>query len=257
MDMLTIKLRSLIFTSAFIVPVAASAEPGSIVISGKGRVSSAPEFVSLSITIKSICYNSSHDAATANAKMAIDALKVLEDFKKGGRDRLTASGGANALRTETTQVGNETRVLCEMKWHAENRLELQMADMASLPDLQDRLVSVLGSQGVLVGSSGGQTYAESSQPIFALYPETSKHLRDVAQGLAYDDGRSQLEVFRSRCAFVNLMLTSITPEFSFLYKVAGESIGVGHGGPVIPDEIEVTADLRMQWVFTPSVNCRF
>jgi hypothetical protein len=255
--MRNLTLRSLIFTGATILPITASAEPGTIVISGKGHLSAAPEFVSLSMTIKSICYDSSQDAAAANAKMATDALKVLESFKKSDRDRLTASGGANVLRTETTQVGNESRVLCEMKWHAENRLEIQMSDISSLPDLQDKLVNVVGAQGILVSSAGGQTYAESSQPMFALYPETSKHLRDMAQGLAYDDGRSQLDVFRSKCAFVNLMLMSITPEFSFQYKVAGESIGVGHGGPVIPDEIEVAAELRMQWTFTPSVNCRF
>jgi hypothetical protein len=213
--------------------------------------------VSLSVTIKSICYDSSQDAAAANAKMATEALKVLDGFKKTDRDRVTASGSANVLRTETTQTGNESRVLCEMKWHAENRLELQMADMSALPDLQDKLATAVGGQGVVLGVVGGQTYAESGQPLFALYPETSKHLREQAQGLAYDDGRSQLEVFRSRCAFVNLMLVSITPEFTYRYKVAGESVSVGSGGPVIPDEIEVSADLKMQWAFTPSVNCRF
>jgi hypothetical protein len=247
-----------LFLAALItLPITAFAESGTIVLNGKGSVSAAPEYVSFGVSIKSICYDTSQEAAMANAKLANDALKVLEGFKKSDHDKVTASGGANVMRTETTQVGNESHVLCEMKWHAENYLEIQMADIGSLPDLQDRVVNAVNGSGSVDRTLVSQTYAESSKPQFGLYPETSKRLRDVAPGLAFDDGKSQLEVFRSHCGFVDLMLVSITPEFTYQFKLAGVAIYGSSGGPVIPDELEITSDLKMQWAFTPSVSCRY
>ena len=248
--------RCVLLTAFITLPSAVFADPGAIVLVGKGSASSAPEYVSFSVAVKSICYASSQEAASANAKVANDALKVLESFKTGDRDKVTASGGANVLRTETTQVGDTSRVLCEMKWRAENYLEIQMANITSLPDLQDKVVRALNGAGSVDHSVVAQTYADIGMPVFNLYPETTKKLRDVAQGMAFDDAKSQLEMFRSHCAFVDLKLVNVSPEYTVRYKLAGESVFSGDdSGPIVPDEMEITADLRMQWAFTPSAAC--
>ena len=248
----------LLFMAVFISAAApALAEPGTIVLTGTGGASSAPEYVSYSLAITSICYNTSQEAAAANAKLANAAVAVLQGFKKDAKDKVTATGGANTIQTETTLVGVETHVLCEMKWRSENHLEIQMTRIADLPDLQDKLiVAVNGTSGIDAGAAT-QTYAEMGRPEFRLFPETSRQLRDTAEGLAFDDAKEQLHMLQSRCGFIDLRLVSLTsPEYSYAYKLAGELVSpYSSSAPVIPDELQVGASLRMEWAFTPSGAC--
>ena len=48
----------------------ADTNKGSIVMIGKGTASSPPEFVSFSVKVTSICYNTSQEAQAENAKLA-------------------------------------------------------------------------------------------------------------------------------------------------------------------------------------------
>jgi uncharacterized protein YggE len=249
-------LSSLLTTS---VP-ALSETAGNIVMIGRGAASVAPESVSFNIRITSICYNTSQDASQANSKLANEALQVLENFKKGDRDKITATGGGNTIQTETTQIGGESRVLCEMKWRSENHLSIKIARIQDLPDLQDQLLAAVSGSGTVDPTISTQTYAEIGRPEFQIYPETSKKLRDTAQVEAFDDAKQQLAALSSRCQFSELRLTSITPaEYSYAYKLAGERLPLGGGSstPVIPDEVEISAILRMEWAFNPQQDCQF
>jgi len=229
---------------------------GSIVLVGKGVSSSAPEFVSLSIKVSSICYQTSQDAQAANAKMANHIVKVLQTFKKDGRDKLTATGGANIRQTETTQIGSDSKVLCEMKWRSENHISLSIAKMDDLAELQDKIFSELNQSAEINPDQAEQTFAEISRPNFGLYPETSVKLRNLAQALALDDAKSQFDGLNARCAFVDPKLVSIMPpEFNYAMKSAGREAASYHS-PVIPDAMEVYATLRMEWEFTPDSACK-
>lgn len=230
---------------------------GTVVMIGKGAASSPPEFVSLSIKVSSICYNTSQDAQAANAKLSNAVLAVLEGFKKGERDKIVATGGANIRQTETTQIGLDSKVLCELKWRSENTLRISMARIEDLPSLQDKIFTELDQSADLNPDRVDQTYAEVGRPDFSLYPETSVKLRNDAEGLAYDDAKQQLTSLQSRCNFQNLQLISIVPpEYSFVAKRAGEVVAASYSGPMIPDEMEVHASLRMEWTYTPSAACK-
>jgi len=231
---------------------------GSIVLEGRGLATSAPEFVYFSVKITSICYESSQDAAAANAEVANRTLAVLNTFKKNERDKLTASGGANILQTETTQIGLESKTICELKWHAENFLNIEIANTKDLPDLQDQVLATVNAAGQLDPSVVAQTFAEIGRPEFHLYPETAKKLRESAQVMAFDDAKTQLTGLNAKCPFSNLRLVKVSPsEYSYLYKIAGERIPVhSTSTPVIPDEMEVQAILRMEWAFNPSASCQ-
>lgn len=230
---------------------------GSIVLVGKGVSSSAPEYVSLSIKVSSICYQTSQDAQAANAKMASRILEILKGFKKDDHDKITASGGANVRQTETTQVGIESKVLCEMKWRSENHLYLSMAKMDDLAELQDKIFSELNQSAEINPDQVEQTFAEVGRPNFGLFAETSVKLRNLAQGLALDDAKSQFDGLNARCSFVEPKLVSITPpEFNYAMKSAGGREATSYYSPVIPDSMEVYATLRMEWEFTPSSACK-
>jgi uncharacterized protein YggE len=105
-----------------------------------------------------------------------------------------------------------------------------------------------------------QTFSEFGRPEFHLYPETAKKMRESAQVLAFDDAKSQLNALSTRCEFTNLRLIRLSPaEYSYIYKLAGERMPVlSTSTPVIPDELEVSATLRIEWAFDPaSAACRF
>jgi uncharacterized protein YggE len=255
---MTGKINSLFVAAHVGMAGQAMAGPGKIALTGKGTSSRAPEYVSYSVTITSICYNSSEGAAAANAKLAKAAIEVLEGFKKESRDKVTATGGANVLQTEMIQVGSESRVLCEMKWRSDNHIQIEMTHISDLPELQDKLISAVSGANGVDATTVTQTYAEVGRPEFRLFPETTRHLRDAAEGLAFDDAKAQLQVFQARCSFLDLQLETLTaPEYGYAYKFAGEVIRVAGDSPtVIPDEIQVDASLRMEWSFTPSAVCR-
>jgi uncharacterized protein YggE len=238
----------------------AGANDGSVTLEGRGSSSSSPEFVSLGIVVTSICYDSSTEAAAANSEMANRILDVFQNFKRTDKDRITATGGANSLQTETTQIGAESKVLCEMKWHAENYLKIEMSNIDELPKLQDQVLAAIEGPGTIDPAHATQTFSEFGKPEFHLYPETAKKMRESAQVSAFDDAKSQLNALSTRCEFTNLRLIRLSPaEYSYIYKLAGERMPVlTSSTPVIPDELEVTATLRMEWAFDPgSAACRF
>lgn len=232
---------------------------GSITLEGRGSSSSQPEAVSFSIGVVSICYESSQAAAQANSDVARRVLDILQKFKRTDRDRVTATGGANVLQTETTQVGLESKVLCEMKWHSENFLKIQMSSIEDLPDLQDQVLQAINGTGRIDPTTATQTFAELGRPEFYLHRETSQNLRAEAQTRAFDDAEAQLRSLLSRCHFENLRLIRVSPsDYSYVYKLAGERIPTHESAaPVIPDELEVQATLQMEWAFDPTSTCKF
>lgn len=241
-------------------PLIAAENSGSVTLEGRGSSSNSPEFVSLGVAVTSICYDSSTEAATANSEMARRILGVFENFKRTDKDRIIATGGANSLQTETTQVGTESKVLCEMKWRAENYLKIEMSNIDELPQLQDQVMAAVQGLGTVDPAQVTQTFSEFGKPEFHLYPETARKMRESAQVLAFDDAKSQLNALTTRCEFTNLRLIRLSPaEYSYIYKLAGERMPVlSTSTPVIPDELEVTATLRMEWAFDPgSATCRF
>ena len=232
---------------------------GSISLEGRGSSSSQPESVSFGVNIISICYDSSQSASQANSEIARRVLDILQKFKRTDQDRVIATGGANVLQTETTQVGLDSKVLCEMKWHAENFLKIQMSSIQDLPDLQDQVLQAIDGTGRIDPTTATQTFAELGRPEFQLHPETAKKLRTEAQATAFDDAKSQLKSLQTRCQFENLRLIKISPsEYSYVYKLAGERLPAHESAtPVIPDELEVQATLHMEWAFDPATTCTF
>ncbi len=230
---------------------------GSIVLVGKGMASASPDYMSLSVKISSICYETSQDAQAANAKTSLRLLEILQGFKKDDRDKLTATGGANYRQTETLQVGLESRVLCELKWRSENTLTLASVKMDDLPLLQDALFSELNQAANVNPDDAEQTYAEVGRPSFGLFPETSTALRNKAQILALADAKSQFAGLNDQCVFLDPKIVSIIPpEFNYAVKSAPDRMAASYYSPVIPDAMEVQATLRIEWQFTPNSACK-
>jgi uncharacterized protein YggE len=254
--------RAALSTLAVIGAIAAAGPAhaaGSIVINATGRASAAPELVRVTVGVTSICYESSRAAKDANATLANSILTALRTFASDPRDEVHATGGVNVRQTEYVFDGGSSRVLCENKWRATNTLTIKTANIDALPDLQDALLAAVDLSAVDPGQMA-QTYGELSQPVFDIYPETSQRLRREAQIAAYDDARTQLETFQSRCALDDAQLTSIAPpEFSaFARGVNGEAMPAADSAstPVIPTDITVQASWRFEWSFTPSSDCK-
>ena len=255
------RIKSLLACSFFMVTTASLADEsvGSITLEGRGIATNAPELVSLTVAVTSICYNSSQEASQANAEISNQILEVMKKFQQTNEDQVTATGGANVLQTESIQVGLESKTICERKWHAENHLRIEMGQMLSLPDLQDQVLAVVRNAGGVDPNLATQTYAEFGRPEFHLRPESAKKMRETAQISAFDDAKAQLAALSTRCSFQNLRLVRVSPsEYSYVYKLAGERVpAYSTSTPVIPDEMEVQAVLRMEWEFDPTSGCQF
>lgn len=260
MNALKMRLRSfmtIVGLIGFASTLLAAGPRGSIVLDGQGSAERAPEFVSLSVRVTSICYETSREASDANAQLANQVLAVLQGFKASDGDKVTATGGANVRQTETTYTGSTSIVLCQLKWRAENVLSIRMANMASLASLQDQMVQALVGSSTDEATSAAVTYGEVDRPAFGLLPETSKTLRIEAQAAAYLDARAQYDGLMSLCAFRNPRVVSIAPP-SFVpgWKLAADGMfRAGATAPVIPDSMAVQATLKVQWEFTPSSQC--
>jgi uncharacterized protein YggE len=225
---------------------------GSVVIIGNGEAAAPPEVVRMSVSVTSICYDTSRGAKDANAQLANGLLGILQTYS-GADDHVTVTGGVNVRQTEYAQVGSATRTLCEMKWRATNSLTIATHDLARLPDLQDQVLGAIDASGP-DPEAVAQTYAELRQPSFELTPETMRSLRATAQANAYDDAKAQFDVFAARCQFQDAQLTNISPPTYDSYP-RQDGTAAGEGTPVIPDDINVTAQWRFEWTFTPTAGC--
>lgn len=235
---------------------AALESKGSVVFVGSGIASSPPEYVTLSINVTSMCYDSSTEASAANAKLANNLLSILQSFKKTDSDQVTATGAMNVRQTETSFIGSESRVICELKWRSTNSLQLRMTSLNDLPDLQDRVFAELGLSSVLDPSLVAQTFAEVGRPQFGIFSSRANELRNQATASAFDDGNSQFKALMARCPLIDPKLVTVTPpEYAFVAKRAGEVLSYS-SGPAIPDDMEMRVSLRMEWEFTPSSVCQ-
>jgi uncharacterized protein YggE len=230
---------------------------GSIEIYGNGEASSAPELATLSVSVVSVCYDSSRAAVDANAELANRVLKVLESYKKDKRDRIVATGGPSLRHTEYVDLGEGKRkVLCERKWKSTNLLTLRMADLKAVSDLQDAVLKAVGSEDI-TPTRVAQTYAQLSQPGFTVYPETQTRLRTEAQKRAWQDAKAQFDGFQATCRFRDVKLTTISPpSYHGIPKFA--EAPMPHAAPqtpVIPDELTMRVSWRFVWTFEPGGEC--
>jgi uncharacterized protein YggE len=226
---------------------------GSITVVGNGEASSLPEYTSVSVTVTSICFDSSVGASNANAALANKLLQTLRKYASGARDKVTANPGANVRTSVTVPVGSSWKTVCTEKWKATNTLTVEMGTITDLPKLQDELLTTV-DLAAPDPNQVAQTYAEVGQPFFHLYAETETKLRSEAETKAFADAQLQLKTFESLCDFQDTKLVQIAPpEYTVMPRAAGADIA--SGTPVIPDEIDVRASLTFQWSFEPTSDC--
>jgi uncharacterized protein YggE len=234
---------------------AADAATGTITLMGVGESSAAPEYSSVTVTVTSICYDTSRAAKDANAALASKLVETLKRYAVGERDKVTASGGPNVLETETTFVGSEVKTICNQKWKATNTLTIEMAKITALPDLQDEALAAVDAVA-LNPTQTAQTYADLGAPSFHLYPETESRLRGESQLKAYQDARAQLDGLAATCTFADPQLILIAPpEYSIIGRAGGADLAPGVATPILPDELVVRANLKFQWSFQPTSTC--
>ncbi len=100
--------------------MASSALAGEALISGQGQVLSDPDFVTLSINVSSVCYNSPEEARTANdnaARKIVDYLNTTLD-SKDFYNRVVATGGY----TSGYQSYRNNQVYCKNTYQKNHRI---------------------------------------------------------------------------------------------------------------------------------------
>lgn len=228
---------------------------GSIEIIGRGEMGSPPEFAEISATVTSICYESSREAKSANAALATEIVSIFKKQVRSTKDKVIATGGPNSRQTEYVySPGGATRVLCERKWRASNQIRLEVKDWSILPDVQDEVLAAVDKDAPDPGRTA-QSYAELSQPGFRLYPETMVKLRKEAQGLAWNDAKSQLDAFKSGCSFKNLRLTKVFEPMFVTHAKFGDVPSEAMNTPLIPDSLTIRAVWKFVWEFDPTPAC--
>jgi uncharacterized protein YggE len=248
-------LRSLVlFVAFFTIPVFANS--GTIQITGRGVAESAPEFTLIQVGVISRCYDTSREAKDSNAILANKIVDLLKTFARGQHDKVTASGGPNVRQTEYVQEpGGKMRVICEMKWRASNSLNLEMADISRIAELQDEILKLIDEESTKP-EIVKLTYGTLSQPGFNVRAETRLKLRKEAQQKAWADAKFQYDNFAEKCPFKNPQLKTVKePQFFAQYARGAEKAVPGEPTPIIPNEIEVHANWTFIWQFEPSAAC--
>lgn len=252
----------LLLAPFFVATYAAAADStrGSVEIIGHGESTSAPEFATMSVSVVSICYNTSLDAKNANATLANKIVTLFQGHRHGSKDKVIATGGVNVRETEYVDTGSSTRkVLCERKWKATNQITLETSELKMIPDIQDEVLKAIDEVDDVRPDKTDQTYAQLAQPGFSVYPETMQRLRKEAESKAWDDAKGQYDGFASKCDFQDSHLTSIAPP-TYAYPHFSDSPAPAHGGkqpetPILPDELSVQATWKFIWTYTPGGHC--
>ena len=119
-------------------------------------------------------------------------------------------------------------------------------------------LNFLGISGSLRKQSYNTAALHAAQQL--LPPGVTLETCDLADIPLYNDDvrekgyPASVEKFRARIAAADAVLI-VTPEYNYSAKSIMRSAGA-YSGPVIPDEMEVSAVLRMEWEYTPSAACK-
>lgn len=207
MRILSLLIVSLLFSSAF---------AGTIELTGEGFAERAPDFFKVTVTVTSMCYDSTQEAQTANRGLSQDIEEIfkLRKEKTAGSDYF-ASGSYTYRKTETDYVDGKNVTLCKNGYRASNTLTFKTTDLTSFSDLQDELFKKIDSfetESVVVKElSFKKTSANVSEPVKDLTRETRKAMQKEVYETAAADAMTQLEALVTACNLSNPRLVRIYP----------------------------------------------
>lgn len=233
-------------------PESAPALKATMEVVGHGDATSAPEYARLTVNVSSICHETAAQARDASALLANQIVDVLNRFRRGPKDRVTASGNSSSVSTEYSGQ----QVLCSRKWRADNLLAIETSALDVLGELQSEVLRVID----LATPAGQQrqTTGSVSQFSFYLYPETISRLRLAAQKKALEDARSQFNGFAETCGFRNAVLKKISPPVVGVFAPQAAHAAPLPGGvqpPLLPAELKVDVQWKFLWEFDHGGTC--
>lgn len=160
---------------------------GVAVFTGTGTVSTAPEFVTVQITVQSQCWKTSDEARLSNDEVVHKIQGILKGFKKGSDELKTAGGRTSQFYPPTYgDLAKAMDAACSNTFQKTTTLTFKTFDVAgfskALTDIQNAVLPE-GEQGAedVVGPT---TFVTIDSPWTGISKETRAAMVEQATELA-------------------------------------------------------------------------
>ena len=165
---------------------------------GEGRLSQAPEYIELAVTIQSECYATPLAASEANDAAVAKVMALLRKStdSANSKDGVLNSGG---FTQPFSRYLGHNRTVCESTFQKTTQLMLKTSKIADFRTHFHEIQRTVFSASMRAPTDRDKeqaqavTFAKLDTPKTRLYYETREKLEQQALGLALDNARKKFE----------------------------------------------------------------
>lgn len=224
---------------------------GTATITGHGQVTAMPEFVSVTVLVKSECYASAVTASKANDEIATKVLGILrQSADAGGTNEITATGGFveryNGYDTRTN------RPICSGKFRKTNQLTLKTFALQSFTQtfatLEDGIYK-LGMESSPSGDEAPNSFLEINTPVTGLSPGLTKKLERRALVQAFQDAKDKFTLTLEMAGIKTYSIVGFSDTEHRLRPITSER-SAHFSAPIQFGSLMIESSLTVQFEYT-------
>lgn len=163
---------------------------------GEGRLSHAPEYIELKVTIQSECYATPVEASAATDAAATEIMALLRAAidEQNPKDGVFSSGG---FSRSFSRYINSNVTICQNTFQKTTQIAMKTSKIEAFAkqydDIQRAVLSASLREPADKTKPTGITYASLGAPQTRLYYETRERLEQQALADALDNARAKFE----------------------------------------------------------------
>lgn len=223
------------------------------VLSGQGKVLSAPDYVELNIQVQSLCYSSPDEARKVNDESARKIVSFLNTKVKGEGyyNKVITLGGY----TQPYQSYQQNRIVCEGTFQKQNSITLRTQAVDDYEALYDEVQKEvyknfsIQPRGVVESST---TFVTMSTPVPSVSEEKRRELEQQAMTMAFVDAKAKLQAIFTDKTITNLKVVEVNelpiqsappPQIYQKSQMRSMSLAAEAGGGAAPVQFDD------QWIY--------
>ena len=234
---------------------------GKATLSGYGEVETKPEFVTLTVNVKSDCYTSASAASAANDGVARKVLDLLNRYANtAAKDEVIASGGF--VERYTGYNPRTSQPVCINKFKKQNQLTLKTHAVAEFSQTFAELQDAIYSMGMDTPADSVETptnYLEITAPHSGMESASMRLLERKALAIALEDARAKFEATLTLAGIKSYVIASysengnIAPPMPFPADSAGRSHAPSVPAPVQFGQLLVKKSIQVEFDYNGGV----
>lgn len=195
-----------------------SLNAGKVSVTGSATEYRDAEFATISMTVKSVCFETPAAARSANDETVAALQKQLSPMlnTENGIDALFTKGGYSSTYSESYYEDNRKITRCENTFQKSTTIQFKTANLAKISNIFDELQAMVLSDFSQSSEGTATTFASISEPSVDVCEHTREEMRDCALTGAQCNARHRFDIFAKAaglCGEAKLCEADLDPKY--------------------------------------------